>query len=158
MVNNCGVVPDCGPKNDSASGSGGTDGTVRINAIAPVLLARAIEPLLKRDAPAHFASLSARVGISDNRSGGWYGYRAAKAAQTVAQDAQPRMEPSLAAGHGDPSASRHDGHGPLQTLQSFVALDKPFNLNVQRINFDVLMEQTPDSGVFMAWDGQPIGW
>ena len=53
-----------------------------INAIAPVLLARAVEPLLGRDRPFHFASLSARVGsIGDNRSGGWYSYPAAKAAQ-----------------------------------------------------------------------------
>ena len=53
-----------------------------INAIAPVLLAKAVESLLRRDQPFHFASLSARAGsITDNRSGGWYGYRAAKAAQ-----------------------------------------------------------------------------
>ena len=53
-----------------------------INSIAPVLLAKAVEPLLHRDQPFHFASLSARVGsIGDNRSGGWYAYRAAKAAQ-----------------------------------------------------------------------------
>ena len=53
-----------------------------INAIAPLLLAKALEPLLRRDQAFHFASLSARVGsIADNRSGGWYGYRAAKAAQ-----------------------------------------------------------------------------
>ena len=39
-----------------------------INAIAPVLLAKAVEPLLRRDQPFHFASLSARVGsITDNR-------------------------------------------------------------------------------------------
>ena len=53
-----------------------------VNAWGPLLLAQAIEPLLPRDAPTHFASLSARVGsIADNRLGGWYAYRAAKAAQ-----------------------------------------------------------------------------
>ena len=43
---------------------------------------RPIEPALPRDQPVHFASLSARVGsITDNQLGGWYAYRAAKAAQ-----------------------------------------------------------------------------
>ena len=53
-----------------------------INAWGPVLLAQAVEPALKRTDRAWFASLSARVGsISDNKLGGWYSYRAAKAAQ-----------------------------------------------------------------------------
>jgi NAD(P)-dependent dehydrogenase (short-subunit alcohol dehydrogenase family) len=53
-----------------------------VNAWSPVLVAQAIEPALPRDQPVHFASLSARVGsISDNHLGGWYSYRAAKAAQ-----------------------------------------------------------------------------
>ncbi|MCW3796545.1 SDR family NAD(P)-dependent oxidoreductase [Sphingomonas sp. BN140010] len=50
-----------------------------INAIGPVLCLRHFLPLLAPDG--RFAALSARVGsISDNRLGGWYGYRAAKAA------------------------------------------------------------------------------
>lgn len=53
-----------------------------VNAFGPILLARELLPLLVHDAPAVFASLSARVGsIGDNRLGGWYAYRAAKAAQ-----------------------------------------------------------------------------
>lgn len=51
-----------------------------INAIGPALVAKHLLPLFARDAPGVFAVLSARVGsISDNRAGGWYGYRAAKA-------------------------------------------------------------------------------
>jgi NAD(P)-dependent dehydrogenase (short-subunit alcohol dehydrogenase family) len=53
-----------------------------VNAFGPLLLAQAVEAALPRDRPVHFASLSARVGsIGDNRLGGWYAYRAAKAAQ-----------------------------------------------------------------------------
>jgi NAD(P)-dependent dehydrogenase (short-subunit alcohol dehydrogenase family) len=53
-----------------------------VNAFGPVLLAQALEAALPRELPCHFASLSARVGsIGDNRLGGWYAYRAAKAAQ-----------------------------------------------------------------------------
>ena len=53
----------------------------RVNAIAPALLAKHLLPLLPRRGRAVFAALSARVGsIGDNRLGGWYGYRASKAA------------------------------------------------------------------------------
>jgi len=52
-----------------------------VNAIGPALLLKHFVPLLALDAPVLFAVLSARVGsIEDNRSGGWYGYRASKAA------------------------------------------------------------------------------
>jgi NAD(P)-dependent dehydrogenase (short-subunit alcohol dehydrogenase family) len=50
-----------------------------VNAIGPALCARYFLPLLATDG--RFAALSARVGsISDNQMGGWYGYRASKAA------------------------------------------------------------------------------
>lgn len=52
-----------------------------INAIGPALLMKHFLPLLPRDRRAVFATLSARVGsIGDNRLGGWYAYRASKAA------------------------------------------------------------------------------
>lgn len=52
-----------------------------INAIGPALLMKHFLPLLPRDRRALFATLSAKVGsIGDNRLGGWYAYRASKAA------------------------------------------------------------------------------
>lgn len=52
-----------------------------INAIGPALIAKHTLGLLRRDAKAIFACLSARVGsIEDNRLGGWHAYRASKAA------------------------------------------------------------------------------
>ncbi|WP_112323934.1 SDR family NAD(P)-dependent oxidoreductase [Oceanibium sediminis] len=52
-----------------------------LNAIGPALLLKHFAPKLG-EGPAIFASLSARVGsIGDNHIGGWYSYRAAKAAQ-----------------------------------------------------------------------------
>ncbi len=53
----------------------------RLNALGPALVLRHAARLLPRDGPAVLAALSARVGsIGDNRAGGWYGYRASKAA------------------------------------------------------------------------------
>jgi NAD(P)-dependent dehydrogenase (short-subunit alcohol dehydrogenase family) len=52
-----------------------------VNATGPALVAKHFLPLLPRQGRAVFACLSARVGsIGDNRLGGWYGYRASKAA------------------------------------------------------------------------------
>ena len=52
-----------------------------VNAIGPALLMKYFLPRLAPEERAVFATLSARVGsISDNRLGGWYAYRAAKAA------------------------------------------------------------------------------
>ena len=71
-----------------------------INTIGPALLLKHFVPLLGTEQRCIYAKLSARVGsISDNRKGGWYGYRAAKAAlnmvlQTVAIEAS-RKRPQL---------------------------------------------------------------
>lgn len=52
-----------------------------VNAVGPALLMKHFLPLLPRDRRAVFATLSAKVGsIGDNSLGGWYGYRASKAA------------------------------------------------------------------------------
>ena len=52
-----------------------------VNALGPALLMKHFLPLLPRQGPCKAVFLSARVGsIEDNRLGGWYGYRAAKAA------------------------------------------------------------------------------
>ena len=54
---------------------------MRVNAIGPALLLQQLLPLLASDERVIWAKLSARVGsIEDNRKGGWYGYRASKAA------------------------------------------------------------------------------
>lgn len=70
--------------------------SLQINTIGPSLVLQQFSPLLR---PGHaiYAKLSARVGsITDNRLGGWYSYRASKAAmnmvlQTAAIEAQRRQ-------------------------------------------------------------------
>lgn len=52
-----------------------------LNATGPLLVLKHVARLMPRTAPVRFAALSARVGsIGDNGLGGWYSYRAAKAA------------------------------------------------------------------------------
>lgn len=53
-----------------------------VNASGPLLMIKHFHDLLTHGDPAVIASVSARVGsIGDNGIGGWYAYRAAKAAQ-----------------------------------------------------------------------------
>ena len=52
-----------------------------LNAVGPSLLLKHFAPLLASGQRVIWGKLSARVGsIEDNRKGGWYGYRSAKAA------------------------------------------------------------------------------
>jgi NAD(P)-dependent dehydrogenase (short-subunit alcohol dehydrogenase family) len=54
---------------------------MQVNAVGPALLLKHFVPLLASGERVVWAKLSARVGsIEDNRKGGWYGYRASKAA------------------------------------------------------------------------------
>ena len=133
-----------------------------INAAGPLLLAKSVEPALTRDRPFHFASLSARVGsIGDNRSGGWYAYRAAKAAQNMMM-----RNLSLEWGRRLPLATvtlLHPGTTDTalsKPFQSFVPREKLFSPERAAGHLlDVLLNQTPsDSGRFLAWDGQDIPW
>ena len=52
-----------------------------VNAVGPALVIKHLAPLLATGRRVVWAKLSARVGsIEDNAKGGWYGYRASKAA------------------------------------------------------------------------------
>ncbi len=54
---------------------------LQLNAVGPGLLLKHLVPLLASGQRVIWGKLSARVGsITDNHKGGWYGYRAAKAA------------------------------------------------------------------------------
>lgn len=133
-----------------------------VNAYGPVLLARALEPLLSRDRPVLFASLSARVGsIGDNQLGGWYGYRAAKAAQNqllrcLALEWRRRL-PLACVTLLHPGTTATPLSAPFR---SFVPPERLFSPEQAAGHLlDVLESQDADSsGSFLAWDGTPIPW
>jgi NAD(P)-dependent dehydrogenase (short-subunit alcohol dehydrogenase family) len=133
-----------------------------VNAFGPLLLAQAIEPALPRDRPVHFASLSARVGsIGDNRLGGWYAYRAAKAAQnqllrTLAIEWQRRL-PQVCVTLLHPGTAATPLSAPFSASLAPSALFTPARAASHLL--DVLEGQTAaNSGAFLAWDGQPVPW
>ena len=131
-----------------------------INAIGPALLAKYLIPLLPREGKSVFAVLSARVGsIEDNRLGGWYGYRAQKAAlnqiiRTLAIEVRrARPEAVVVALHPGTVTT-----GLSAPFRGAVHAERLFTPDIAaRHLLDVIDGLTPrDSGGFFAWDGQPI--
>ncbi len=131
-----------------------------VNAVGPALVAKHFIPLLPATGRCVIAFLSARVGsIGDNVLGGWYGYRASKAALNM-------MVKTLAIElkRGRPEAICVALHpGTVDT-----ELSRPFQKNVPKDRLfspdfaaerliEVVGQLAPaDSGGCFAWDGQRI--
>lgn len=133
-----------------------------VNAFAPILLAGALLPLMPKSEPAMFVSLSARVGsIADNRMGGWYAYRASKAAQnqllkTLAIELH-RSHPNLCC------LLLHPGTVDTPLSQPFQARVPEGKLFTSERAAEQLLQvmgacDASDSGRFLAWDGTPVPW
>jgi len=129
-----------------------------VNAIGPALILRHAPRLLPRDRPAVMAVLSARVGsIGDNRLGGWYSYRASKAAanqivHTAAIElARSHRHACLIALHpgtvATPFTARYPGHRKVTPEAAARKL------------LGVMDGLTPaDTGRFLDWAGKDIPW
>ena len=131
-----------------------------INTIAPAIVAKHVIPKMPRDRRAVFAVLGARVGsIGDNRTGGWHGYRASKAALVM-------MMKTIAI-----ETARTRPHAIIVTLHPGTVdtgMSKPFQGNVTpeklfmpafsaECLLRVIDGLTPaDSGGHFAWDGSRI--
>ena len=126
-----------------------------VNAIGPALLLKHFVDLLPRQGRCVFATLSARVGsIGDNRLGGWYSYRASKAAlnqilRTAAIEvARRRPDAMLLALHPGTVRTRlsagftAEGAAPEEAAARLVAV----------------MDAAAESGVFLDQDGQAVVW
>ena len=132
----------------------------QVNTFFPAMIAKHILPKMNRDRKTVFAALSARVGsISDNRLGGWYSYRASKAALNM-------MIKTLAIEHG--RRFKQSSVIGLHPGTVDTELSKPFQSNVAEGKLfepefsaarllDVIEKASPDSsGKIFAWDGKEI--
>jgi NAD(P)-dependent dehydrogenase (short-subunit alcohol dehydrogenase family) len=131
----------------------------QLNAIGPLMVLRHFTPLLAAG-PSIYAKLSARVGsIADNHKGGWYGYRASKAAlnmmlQTAAIELQ-RKNAQLRVVALQPGTVRS-------------ALSRPFSAGVTRLlepsesaagMLATLQTLQPRQGAhFVDYQGKEIPW
>lgn len=131
------------------------------NTLLPLRWISQLLPLFGRE-PCTLAVLSARVGsIGDNRTGGWYGYRASKAALNMllkcAAIELARRAP------GVKLLAFHPGTVDTQ-------LSRPFHANVPAGNvqspelvadhlINLMNRLQPDGELsFLDWQGKPIEW
>lgn len=129
-----------------------------VNAIGPAMILKHAPRLLRRDRRVVFAALSAKVGsIGDNALGGWYSYRAAKAAlnQIVHTGAIElarshreaicvTLHPGTVATSFTEDHKAHRKHSPEESAENLLA---------------VLEGLTPqDTGQFFNWDGARLPW
>lgn len=134
----------------------------QVNSIGSVLLAKHLLPLFRHPERSVFASISAKVGsIGDNQLGGWYGYRASKAAlnmfmRTVAIEYN-RTSPktivvTLHPGTTDTRLSR--------PFQKNVPAEKLFSVERTVSQLLAVIEQLEegDRGQFFSWDGSQLPW
>ena len=131
-----------------------------LNAIGPALIVKHFLPLMPPSGKAVFATLSARVGsIGDNRLGGWYSYRASKAAlnqlvRTAAIELK-RLKPEAVC------VALHPGtvDTPLSQPFSRAGLQVQSPSNAARHLISVIDKLGPDeSGGFFDWRGAPVPW
>jgi NAD(P)-dependent dehydrogenase (short-subunit alcohol dehydrogenase family) len=131
-----------------------------INAIGPALVAKHFLPLLGGNRKTAFAALSARVGsITDNQLGGWYAYRASKAAlnqliRTLAIELARRNPEALCVG-------LHPGTVDTALsapFQSGVPEGKLFTPAIAAARLLAVLDNLgpEDSGHLFAWDGEAI--
>lgn len=134
----------------------------QVNAVGAALLTKQLFPLLKHDQPSVFGAISAKVGsIGDNRLGGWYGYRASKAALNMliktASLEYARKSPHTM------FALLHPGTTDTRLSQPFqrgVPPEKLFPVarTVAQLMTVIDGLEPSDSGTFLSWDGSPLPW
>lgn len=129
----------------------------QVNTLGPALILRHFLPLL--DARGAMAVLSAKVGsIADNRLGGWYAYRASKAAlnmliKTAAIElARTRPQTRL--------LSLHPGTVISGLSQPFkgASAARPASLAARELLSLIDRLAPADSGDFFAYNGERLPW
>lgn len=130
-----------------------------VNAIGPAMVLKHVPPLIPRDRRALVAVLTARVGsIGDNRLGGWYSYRAAKAAanqivhSAAIELARSRKQAICVA--------LHPGTVQTRFTRDYQAQHKTVPADEAATNLLNVMDglQPRHTGGFYDWAGQEIPW
>ncbi|PTS82163.1 hypothetical protein DBR00_18820 [Pseudomonas sp. HMWF032] len=160
-----GVLQDGAAKAEKGLGQITLEGllaTFQRNSFAPILLLKHLLPLLRGQHACTVAALSARVGsIGDNRLGGWYSYRASKAALNqllhTASIELSRLNPNSCVLSLHPGTTNTDLSKPFQAN---VPADKLFTpcYSAECLLAQIEQHGPAQTGTFWGWDGQPIPW
>lgn len=133
-----------------------------VNSVGAVLLAKHVQPLLKHGDRSILATISAKVGsIGDNQLGGWYGYRASKAALNMFMKST-----AIEYKRSCPRAivvTLHPGTTDTQLSRPFqrgVPPEKLFSVERTVGQLLAVLDQLTesDSGEFFSWDGSRLPW
>ncbi|MEP3891987.1 MAG: SDR family NAD(P)-dependent oxidoreductase [Hellea sp.] len=133
-----------------------------VNTFGPAVTAKYFLPLMRRDRKAVLAALSARVGsISDNRIGGWYAYRASKAAlnmiiKTLSIEFGRRFKETVIIGL-HPGTVDTDLSKPFQGNVPEGKLFTP-EFSAQKLLSVIDQARPEDSGSLFAWDGKRVAF
>lgn len=129
-----------------------------LNATGPALVLKHSLRLMPRNRRSVFAALSARVGsIGDNRLGGWYSYRASKAAlnqliHTAAIEVARNHRQAIC-------VALHPGTVATAFTENYRNHDV-VSASQAAANLLGVMDglTTADTGGFFDWAGQPVAW
>jgi NAD(P)-dependent dehydrogenase (short-subunit alcohol dehydrogenase family) len=134
----------------------------QVNTIGALLLFKQVQPLIKHSDRSILATISAKVGsIGDNQIGGWYGYRASKAAlnmsiRTTAIEYRRTCPHAIL-------VALHPGTTDTQLSLPFqrnVPPEKLFSVDrtVSQLLTVIAGLEVSDSGEFFSWDGSRLPW
>lgn len=134
----------------------------QVNSVGAMLLFKQVQPFLKHNARSILATISAKVGsIGDNQIGGWYGYRASKAAlnmfvRTTAIEYKRTCPQTIL-------VSLHPGTTDTRLSLPFqrnVPPEKLFSVDRTVAQLLTVMDglDQSDSGEFFSWDGSRLPW
>lgn len=134
----------------------------QVNSIGAILVAKHLVSLFDRKTDSIFACISAKVGsIGDNRLGGWYGYRASKAAlnmfvRTIAIEYSRRCPKTIV-------VALHPGTTDTRLSEPFqdnVPAEQLFSVErtVGLLRNVMANLEMKDSGEFYSWNGERLPW
>lgn len=129
-----------------------------VNAIGLALILSRIPKLLPRNRPSVVGALTARIGsISDNNLGGWYSYRAAKAA---ANQIVRTAAIEIARTHKEAIVvALHPGTVATSFTKAYPSYSKVSPREAAQNLCDVIDQLTrKQNGGFFDWAGEPIPW
>jgi NAD(P)-dependent dehydrogenase (short-subunit alcohol dehydrogenase family) len=133
-----------------------------INTVGPAIISKHFLPQLNKSNKSIFAAISARVGsISDNKLGGWYSYRASKAALNMVL-----KNASIEIGRSNKNAiivGLHPGTVASKLSEPFQSSVKEGKLFTPQYSVQKLLEvieniDAKDSGNIFDFNGIKIDW
>ena len=124
-----------------------------VNVLGPLRLTKALLPILRAGGPAKVGNMSSLMGsITDNRSGGYYAYRASKTSLNMITMSMHRdlFVDGITPVALHPGWVRTDMGGPNGAIDVDTATQGLFTVMEE-------LEES-DGGCFIQWDGEKLPW